>query len=114
MGKLTIKKTLAILLAVLFVASLTAAAVSAEAEAVASCSIASKTVTASGCTYSIKCSSAGSEGDEFLWSFRDGKTSTGENPSHKYALAPKCKVHSVRLTVTDSTDDTEDTTTVKV
>ncbi len=106
MWKSTIKERLAILLAVLFVVSLTAAAVNAEANAAASCSITSKIAKTSGCTYTIKCSSAGSEGDEYLWTFGDCKSSTSENPSHIYT---NCKLHKVQLTVTDNTDDSEDT-----
>ena len=114
MGKVTIKKALGISLAVLFLASLTAAAVSAEASASASCDLTKRTVSATGCTYTIKCSSEDSEGDGYSWNFGDGKKSTSENPSHKYKIAPKCTKHIVRLTVSDSTDDTSDTDSVTI
>ncbi len=108
------RKTLTVLLLVLFVVSVTATAVNAEANAAASCSTISKIVSASGCTHKIQCSSEGSEGDEFLWTFGDGKSINSENPSHTYKIQPTCKIHSVKLTVTDTTDDTEDTAVVKI
>lgn len=114
MGKLTIKKTLGILLAILFLASVTATAVNAQASARAACSSVSKDTTPSGCTYTIKCSSEGSEGEQFLWSFGDGKTSASENPSHIYDFEPQCRTHNIKLTVSDRTDNSEDTATTQV
>jgi hypothetical protein len=46
------------------------------------------------------------------WSFGDGTTSTGENPSHSYTTAG---TFTVRLTVTDSTGETDaDSTTATI
>jgi PKD repeat protein len=100
MGKITIKKTLAILLAVLFVATVTAASVSAAP-------VASATGTVTGKV--VKFSSAGSTGDSltFDWDFGDGTTSTASNPTHVYTANT---IHTIRLTVTDNVGASDITT----
>lgn len=102
------KKALAVLLVVFYITTLTAVAVNA-AEADGSCDITSTSCTGDEGTYRIKCSSDGSDGDGFKWTFGDGGTSASENPSHTYQ---NCKDHTVKLKVTNSSDDSEDITTI--
>jgi PKD repeat protein len=103
MGKVTIKKTLAILLVVLFVATVTAASVSAAPVASATGTITGKIV---------RFSSTGSTGDSltFDWDFGDGTTSTAANPTHVYTSNT---IHTIRLTVTDNVGDTDTITITK-
>lgn len=100
-----IKKTLVILLLVLYVATLTAGAVRA-ASAVGSCDRTQTSCTGDEGTYRIECSSDGSQGDDISWNFGDGKTSSAEDTTHIYH---DCLDHDVHLTVTDSSDNSEDT-----
>jgi PKD repeat protein len=99
MGKQTfdrIKKTLAILLVVLFVATLTAASVSAQPRA--------KIDSAQTTSYTVSFSSEGSttDGVTYLWDFGDGMTSNAVNPVHVYDDTDNTGQHTVTLTVTDS------------
>lgn len=102
MGKLTIKKTLAILLTVLFVTSVTVASVSAQPTAKATGSITGKTV---------RFYSTGSTGDSLTydWDFGDGTSSTQPNPTHVYK---ENRLYTITLTVTDSAGET-DTVTIQ-
>jgi PKD repeat protein len=106
-----IKKTLNILLVVLFVASLTAGSVSATAKAKGSCEVTSFSCTSDESTYTIKCSAAGSLGDAYAWDFGDGEDDTGKDTEHVYE---NCEDHTVKLTVTDSEDDSEAVKTWKL
>ena len=103
MGKLTIKRTLAILLVVLFVASVTAASVSAQPVAKAKGTIGS---------YTVKFSSAGTTGDAPLtydWDFDDGTpNSAAKNPTHVYASG--FRTHNVVLKVEDTNGDSDTAT----
>ncbi|AKB80302.1 cell surface protein [Methanosarcina horonobensis HB-1 = JCM 15518] len=93
MMKLTVKKILAVLLVVLFVASVTAASVNAVPIAQASIK-----------SFTVNFSSEGSQGSKYLWDFGDGTTSTEPNPIHTYN---KCGDYTVHLEVTDSGEVTD-------
>ena len=102
-----IKKTLAILLVVLFVASLTATSASAVAQAKFKYDVTQSDCSGTRNTFSVHFDSTGSRGDNYIWDFGDGSTpSNKKNPNHRYK---DCKKYTVSLTVEDYDDDTEDT-----
>ncbi len=109
------KKTLAISLLVLFVMSLTAASVSAEANAAFNGFIKSTTKDDNDqcTTYTVRLDAINNPSYTYKWDFGDGTSATEVSQSftHKYK---DCTDHTITLTVIDSSDNTEATDTLTI